>query len=699
MANKPPIAFKRFHLVALLLIITRTACLGAQSLELVRMGSWPGYARGTPYDIVLADNKAFIAADQGGLLIFDITNLKAPSYVGSYDTPGYAQGVDVSGQYAYLADGPLGLKILDVANPAAPQLVASKVLGQGVWNVYKSSNYVYAMGGSVWAVDVSDPQNPVVVSTWSINPFEGGAAAVQVESNRLYALSYNTFSETFTFDVFEGELPRLELRLGSFTTNGAASDFQIRGGLAYVATESGLQIYDLRNPESIQMTGRQTNGSPARSVYLEGNYCYLANGLGLQIVNVSDPRSPSTRGSAVTGRTTQRVSKSGGYAFLADAGGLRVVNVIDPTRPIVAGQALTEGYAYEVKVAGGNAFVADLQAGLQVIDVRNDRQFSRIATYDSSGSAYGLDLAGSYAYVADNDGGLKIIDVSDPAALRLATSLSASNAYIQDVTVRGNAAYAMTWYEGVRVFDISVPTNPVYITTVSNVARGNYPMDFFIDGNVGYLADSSLGLRIFDVSNPTNLLPVGSWIGSGNMDALAVSGHYAYLANGEYGIRIIDVGNPTSPNLVGTYTNSHYARDLQLQGDLLYVASSVDGLKVLDISMPANPVLVATAPSSSGALGLALSGNRIYVAQANYGLTLYAQIFPITMQIARETADGAGIQINGTQGFPVVIESASDPTNPENWNVLLQTNPPAFPFILHEPSLHSGSKFYRARQP
>ena len=38
--------------------------------------------------------------------------------VGGYDTSGYAWGVAVSGNYAYVADDAAGLQVIDVSNPA-----------------------------------------------------------------------------------------------------------------------------------------------------------------------------------------------------------------------------------------------------------------------------------------------------------------------------------------------------------------------------------------------------------------------------------------------------------------------------------------------------------------------------------------------------------------------------------------------------
>ena len=56
--------------------------------------------------------------------IVDITNPARPGVMGAYDTPGYAEGVAISGRYAYVANGPGGLQIIDIADPASPTEVA-----------------------------------------------------------------------------------------------------------------------------------------------------------------------------------------------------------------------------------------------------------------------------------------------------------------------------------------------------------------------------------------------------------------------------------------------------------------------------------------------------------------------------------------------------------------------------------------------
>jgi hypothetical protein len=73
-----------------------------------------GYAEG----VMVLGNYAYVADGLAGLHIIDVSNPSSPVRVGGYDTSGYAFGVAVSGNYAYVADSSGGLVILRVANVA-----------------------------------------------------------------------------------------------------------------------------------------------------------------------------------------------------------------------------------------------------------------------------------------------------------------------------------------------------------------------------------------------------------------------------------------------------------------------------------------------------------------------------------------------------------------------------------------------------
>jgi hypothetical protein len=71
-------------------------------------------------DIEVSGDFAYVADFYCGLRIVDISLPSSPLEVGPLDTPGHANGVAVAGHYVFVADGSGGLRIIDVSNPALP---------------------------------------------------------------------------------------------------------------------------------------------------------------------------------------------------------------------------------------------------------------------------------------------------------------------------------------------------------------------------------------------------------------------------------------------------------------------------------------------------------------------------------------------------------------------------------------------------
>ncbi len=90
-----------------------------QEVQLTKVGS--NEELGSPHDIFVSGNIAYIADSFNGLRVVNVTNLANPHQIGSYSPSGSrrAQGVYYSDPILYVADG-LGLLILNVSDPTAP---------------------------------------------------------------------------------------------------------------------------------------------------------------------------------------------------------------------------------------------------------------------------------------------------------------------------------------------------------------------------------------------------------------------------------------------------------------------------------------------------------------------------------------------------------------------------------------------------
>jgi len=103
-----------------------------------------------------------------------------PTFVGSYNTPNFAYGVEVVGNYAYVADYSAGLQIIDVSDPANPTLAGSYNTPGSSFGVTVSGNYAYvANSPTLQIIDISNPANPVYAGSYNT----GGALKVTVSGN------------------------------------------------------------------------------------------------------------------------------------------------------------------------------------------------------------------------------------------------------------------------------------------------------------------------------------------------------------------------------------------------------------------------------------------------------------------------------------------------------------------------------------
>ena len=127
-----------------------------------------GYSQHYVYDFAVQDSSlAYLAVDEYGMQIVDLNSPGVLNVVGQFDSEGFCRGVDVSGDYCYLADRAWGLQIIDISDPTNPQRVSNlrfsgaddcdkvKVLGDRavVLDIYDG----------VFAVDIFDKSNPDLI--------------------------------------------------------------------------------------------------------------------------------------------------------------------------------------------------------------------------------------------------------------------------------------------------------------------------------------------------------------------------------------------------------------------------------------------------------------------------------------------------------------------------------------------------------
>lgn len=257
--------------------------------------SIPGYAN----NVDVSGDFAYVAAGATGLQVINVSNRRSPAIVGSLDTPGNANDVRIVGNQAYVADGSAGLRIIDVANPMNPTLLGSVDTPGEAQDVVVSGTRAYVADGAsgLQIIDVSNPAAPVIIGSVDT---PGTAKGVDVSGNIAVVADGSPSSAVRIIDITNPASPQI---VGTVSIPGDAKDLVVRNTEAYVAAfTGGFQIVDFSTPTNPRiiggLPGSSPNGFVPRDVELAGRFAMAAEQLfpnAVPIVDVANPASPLLR--------------------------------------------------------------------------------------------------------------------------------------------------------------------------------------------------------------------------------------------------------------------------------------------------------------------------------------------------------------------------------------------------------------------
>jgi len=595
--------------------------------------------------VVVRESYAYVAADEEGLQVIDISDPSAPYIAATRDTGGYAYGITISGNYAYVADGSAGLQVINIENPRTPSVAVTCDTDGSARDVAVSGNYAYVADydAGLQVINISDPENPVKPIGGNQGTCDIGsytyAMDVAVSGNYAYVAAGS--SGLIVIDIRTPNAPSVA---GTCNTTGWAHGVTVNGNYAYVADgAAGLQVIDISDPENPEKPagGLYDTLRSAGDVFIdEDNLYIIGSGFSVFEIDASDPANLSDIGASwpVEGTldAVESVYVNNHTAYVAYSNGLILVDVADPLNPsFPSGAIVTEGFGLSVVVVGSYAYVSGAgesegtEKGLNVVDVRDPQHplLAGTCEWTGGGSAEGVAVSGDYAYVADGSEGFQVIDISDPEnPVKPAGGNEGAcdtTGSAKDVAVSGNYAYVADVAAGLQVIDISRANAPLIARTCDT---DGYANGVTISGNYAYVAHSS-GLQVIDISYPEAPSSVGTCNTTGYAKDVAVSGNYAYVADSSAGLQVIDI-NPHSNNyltIVGSYvTTDLYASGAMVIGEYVYVADESSGrVHVLNVSQPTNPIIAESFETMTlNAYDVFVKENVIYVAGGEIDLNM-----------------------------------------------------------------------------
>jgi hypothetical protein len=249
----------------------------------------------------------------------------------------------VVGQLAYVTKyrptGESQLAVIDIGDPAHPLTLGSVPIGyapglvQVIGSTAYASFYPYKQFGSggFQIIDVHDPTNPRIQSTFIPSPF------------------------------------------------GTIGDFQVASGYAYLASNSdGFQILDISDPISPTLRASLTLGTAVRQVAVADTHAYIVYNEGqsnkFAAIDISDPASPALEMSIslpamLSSPSDLQVAEAfvyisyGGYDT---QGGVAIMDIHDPTTPVLLRFYQKNNAVELLRVIEDRLYLASGWAGLEL---------------------------------------------------------------------------------------------------------------------------------------------------------------------------------------------------------------------------------------------------------------------------------------------------------------------------------------------
>jgi hypothetical protein len=412
------------------------------------------------------------------LQTFSLQDVRKPIPQISQSYPGELGSLDVASGYAYLAAGSAGLQVMSNSFVRLVDLAGMRGRAEAVQLIGELALVSSELPGeaSMQAtheldlVDVANPEQPEFIRS-----FATSGAVSAWEDRLLLSLPQDG---VLIEDISQ---PHNPVFLGTIPAESAVAGIQVSGGIAYLATDSGLEVWQISDPAAPQILGKVTTDLPLAGIKLTAEGLIAWGGQsGLFVFDTGNPRSPALRSfmpfPKLAPGTAWQVELAGHLALLytqgtsgnADQPALALADLDDPAKPQIISQL--DGFqVIQIKVEESLAYILGQQAKVSRFGVIGPNQAQKSLITSMGGlpldclpeAPLGLGIAGSKAVILSASRAATVVDVSETASPRCESLADAGldqPAALYDMTANKDWAFVAAGLNGLQIWRLSAAT-------------------------------------------------------------------------------------------------------------------------------------------------------------------------------------------------------------------------------------------------
>ena len=554
----------KYFIVSILLFISPTL-LFAQDIQATL------HTESDYQNVKIAGDKAY-AVSQWGLEIYDIADFSDPVKLGECYTPGLAHNLDVHENLVYVTDFEQGLSIIDVSDPQQPKLVSNfRIPRESPYSTLSTiavkfhQNYAYlSTHAGMYTLDVEDPYRPELTDRFFYSEPYGESY-----------FDYAWFNQAFIEDT-----------------------------LLYVSVTNisdGLQIFSISDPAHPAYLRTVYDGH-LNFMYIENDIIYGAGSYAVQSFDNSQGNTVTLLGQ----------SESMIFDFRGEI----------------------KNFAYN----NGRIAVVGLD-GIWLVDASDPQNITTLSKLIDKQTYFGLDWDGNHLITCNGYNGLKFWEVDPEYNLNLITKFQCRG-HAHCLRKFNNLICFKTDSSQLGVYDISIPRHPVLENQIVSYPQSFYNFaDFEICDNKLYTANYGNGIKVYDIYKDGNLdlKYTYTYEGKSYIDLKANSNLVVTVTPNCNDVFIID-GDELKYS--GELKNVNTVlRNLDIQGNIM--VGSDDCLKIFDIHDPEDITITCSLNNIPAAINdLILDGSRLY-AILGQQILVYDITDPSAAQLLYTWPDGS----------------------------------------------------------
>ncbi|MFY0527469.1 LVIVD repeat-containing protein [Archangium gephyra] len=350
----------------------------------------------------------------------------------------------------------------------------------------------------------------------------GFTGCMAVCSNGKYSYSETFKTQRMKWRTGESEASGLELVSENPVDIGYPVDVYVTKSHAYVVSiiqdekQGGLTVFDVSNPSApVKVKSLQLeNDAYWNGVWAKGDALYVASAArGVLVFDISEPANPRlVRTLPATHLNIHTVFVEGNRLYAAaPSKGVLLFDVTTPTEPVELGRYASN--PHDVFATGDRLYISNGPYGFVVADASNPSDIRELGSFSyepqyAHHNAVGTFGGRTIAFEGGEGPGehLRVLDITDPANIvKIGEFQLRPEISIHNMVLVGKKLYIAWYQEGVRVLDVSNPTQPTQVAYYNTWRETDEDPGHYFSGAFGirvpgdgfiYAVDSLRGLLI-----------------------------------------------------------------------------------------------------------------------------------------------------------------------------------------------------------